>query len=158
MAYEIRPMTKEDVPAVYEVECICFRSPWSKTALYGELRNDVAHYHVLFEDGIVVGYAGMWVLFEEAHVTNIAVMPGSRRKGYGKALLLSMMAWAKELGASTMTLEVRETNLAAQNLYEKLDFIQNGFRRRYYEDTGEGALILWNMDFEKTLEKNGRNL
>lgn len=155
MKVEIRPMTRQDVPAVHEVECACFRSPWSKTALLGELRNDVAHYHVLTEDDVIVGYAGMWVLFEEAHITNIGVLAAYRRKGYARKLMLSMMESAKLLGATSMTLEVRENNFGAQKLYEQLGFSQNGYRPRYYDDTGEGALLLWNTDIVKTLEETG---
>lgn len=125
-------------------------------ALLGELRNDAAHYQVLTEDGKIVGYAGMWVLFEEAHMTNVAVLPEYRRQKYATLLMLSMMQSAKLLGATMMTLEVRENNIHAQHLYQKLDFSQNGYRPRYYSDTDEGALLLWNMDIIKTLENNGR--
>ena len=76
----IRPMTRSDVSRVHEIECACFRSPWSKNALLGELRNDVAHYLVMELGGELIGYGGMWVLFEEAHVTNVAIMPDYRKK------------------------------------------------------------------------------
>ena len=152
----IRHMEKRDVAAVHDIECICFRSPWSKMALMGELRNDVAHYHVLEADGVIVGYAGMWVLFDESHVTNVAVLPKYRNRGYATRLMLSMMESARTLGATTM-LEVREHNLTAQRMYAKLDFSQNGYRPRYYDDTGEGALLLWNTDIKKTLEQWGGN-
>lgn len=149
----IRPMTKRDVPRVHEIECACFRSPWSKMAFYGEFRNDVAHYLVIESDGVIVGYGGMWVLFEEAHLTNVAILAPYRRQGRGRRLLLAMMEHAAKFGAEKMTLEVRESNLTAQRLYAKLDFAQNGLRPRYYSDTGEDALLLWNMDIQKTLER-----
>ncbi|MEN6594590.1 MAG: ribosomal protein S18-alanine N-acetyltransferase [Clostridiaceae bacterium] len=148
----IRPMTRSDVSRVHEIECACFRSPWSKNALLGELRNDVAHYLVMELGGDLIGYGGMWVLFEEAHVTNVAIMPDYRKNGRGRTLMLAMMERAVKYGAEKMTLEVRESNLVAQHLYEKLDFYQNGFRARYYSDTGEGALILWNSNIQKTLK------
>lgn len=148
-----RPMTRQDVPEVHEIECACFRTPWSKAALLGELRNDVAHYLVLEKDGRLIGYGGMWVLFEEAHVTNVAILEGYRKSGRGRRLMLAMMERAARFGAEKMTLEVRETNFVAQHLYEKLDFAQNGYRPRYYSDTGEGALLLWNMDIKRTLER-----
>ncbi len=156
MDADIRPMTRRDVPNVHDIECICFRSPWSKMALLGELRNDVAHYHVLEQDGKIAGYAGMWVLFEEAHITNVAVLPEYRCRGNATRLMLSMMESASLLGATSMTLEVRENNLHAQHMYAKLDFAQNGYRPRYYSDTGEGALLLWNTDIQNTLKTNGR--
>ncbi len=156
MAEIIRPMQRADIGRVHDIECACFRSPWSKLALMGELKNDVAHYHVLEIDGVLEGYAGMWVLFDEAHITNVAVMKDRRRTGCGERLMRSMMESALLLGARMMTLEVRENNLTAQRLYQRLGFQQNGYRPRYYGDTGEGALILWNMDIQNTLE-HGRN-
>lgn len=81
---EIRRMQKRDISAVYEIECICFRSPWSKLSLLSELRNDVACYLVLTVDDRIVGYGGMWTLYDEAHVTNIAVLPAYRRRGFAK--------------------------------------------------------------------------
>ena len=157
MSELIRPMQRSDVPRVHEIECACFRSPWSKMALMGELRNDAAHYHVLEIDGTIVGYAGMWVLFDEAHITNIAVLSEYRNHGCAERIMRSMMQSALLLGAKMMTLEVREHNETAKRLYQRLDFAQNGYRPRYYQDSGEGALILWNMDIQKTLEGNGRN-
>lgn len=151
MNANIRPMVRADVPRVYEIECACFRSPWSKASLAGELRNDVAHYHVYDCEGKVAGYAGMWVLYEEAHITNIAVVAEFRGRGFARALMLSMMETARRFGATSMTLEVRENNFIAQSLYKSLDFVQNGYRSRYYSDTGEGALLLWNTDIENTL-------
>lgn len=158
MDADIRPMTRRDVPTVHDIECICFRSPWSKMALMGELKNDVAHYHVLEQDGQIAGYAGMWVLFEEAHITNVAVLPAYRRRGNATRLMLSMMESASLLGATSMTLEVRENNVNAQRMYSKLGFQQNGYRPRYYSDTGEGALLLWNMNIQNTLKTNGRKM
>lgn len=146
-----RPMARADVRRVYEMECACFRSPWSYGALLGELRNDVARYRVLSLDGVLVGYAGMWVLFDEAHITNVAVMAEYRNRGYGERIMRGMMEDAVKFGATSMTLEVREHNLTAQRLYAKLGFSQNGFRPRYYDDTGEGALLLWNRDILKTI-------
>jgi ribosomal-protein-alanine N-acetyltransferase len=149
----IRPMERADVNRVYEIECTCFRSPWSKLAIAGELRNDVAHYLVVETDGIICGYGGMWLLFEEAHVTNVAIMPEYRKTGRGRRLMLAMMRHAVKRGAERMTLEVRESNTVARQMYAGLDFEQNGFRPRYYSDTGEGALLLWNNDIQQTLNR-----
>jgi len=149
----IRPMERQDVSRVHEIECTCFRSPWSKLALLGELRNDVAHYLVMEVDGVIVGYGGMWLLFEEAHVTNVAIMPDYRQKGRGRRLMLAMMQHADKRGAEKMTLEVREGNTVAQHLYQRLGFEQNGFRPGYYSDTGEGALLLWNNNIKQTIDR-----
>lgn len=150
----VRPMRKGDIDRVYEIEVKSFRTPWSKHSLQGELKNDVAHYMLLEEDGLVVAYGGMWVLFDESHMTNIAVHPDFRGKGYGRMLFVAMMAEAEKLGATRMTLEVRETNTVAQSLYYSLDFQKEGYRRRYYEDTGEGAYLLWNGHVAGTVGKN----
>ena len=157
MATEIiRPMERADVNRVHEIECTCFRSPWSKLALAGELRNDVAHYLVMEADGVICGYGGMWVLFEEAHVTNVAVMPDYRGQGRGRRLMLAMMRHAVKRGAEKMTLEVRESNTVAQRLYAGLNFEQNGFRTGYYSDTGEGAKLLWNNDIQQTIDRENK--
>lgn len=150
----VRPMTKDDIDAVYRIETLSFRSPWSRHSLAGELKNRVAHYVVMERDGEVIGYCGMWVLFEEAHITNIAIHPDYRGQGSGKELLLAAMEHAASFGAEMMTLEVRETNLVAQNMYAKFDFLQQGFRKKYYSDTGEGALLLWNRNILETIENN----
>ena len=151
-----REMRKADVGRVHEMECACFRTPWSKLSLMGELRNDIAVYLVAECNGIVAGYGGMWVLYDEAHVTNIAVMPDFRRNGIARALMLQLMEHAIARGATSMTLEVRESNLPAQTLYAQLGFVQNGFRPRYYTDTGEGAKLLWNTDIAKTVASHNK--
>lgn len=149
-----RPMQKGDLDRVAELERICFRSPWSKNALAGELKNSIAHYLVGECEGKVIAYAGMWVLFDEAHVTNVAVDPDYRRAGIGRRLMLCMMRSARLYGASLMTLEVREGNHEAQALYAGLDFVNEGRRKGYYTDTGEDAFILWNHDIALTLSKH----
>lgn len=148
-------MQKKDIERVYEIETKSFRSPWSKASLMSELKNDLARYLLAEnEDGVVVAYGGMWILFDEAHITNIAVHPDFRGQRIGKLLLLSMMRDAVHKGANAMTLEVRESNVTAQNLYYGLDFTKQGFRKKYYTDTGEGALLLWNKSIEKTVADN----
>lgn len=150
----VRAMKKPDVRAVYEIETLSFRTPWSYRSLLGELKNTVAHYTVLEQDGEIIGYCGMWVLFEEAHITNIAIHPAFRGNGYGKQLLHATMRVAASFGAEMMTLEVRETNTVAQRMYDEMDFLQQGRRKRYYSDTGEDALLLWNRAILQTIEKN----
>ena len=150
----VRPMTKRDISRVSEIEVQSFRSPWSKLSLLGELHNDVARYYVAEDEGRVIGYGGMWLLFDEAHITNIAIAPERRGEHLGRYLLYGMMEAAVARGAEKMTLEVRETNLRAQNLYYSFDFTKQGFRKRYYDDTGEGAYLLWNEDLSATVEKN----
>ena len=149
-----RRMNLDDVARVAELEKICFRTPWSYNSLKGELSNSVAHYIVAVSDGLVVGYAGMWVMFEEAHMTNIAVDPDYRGQGIARRLIIKLMELALKLGGERMTLEVRENNHNAQRLYASLGFAYAGTRKHYYTDTGENALILWNDCIIETYEKN----
>ncbi len=150
----VRAMKKADVKSVYEIEVLSFRTPWSFRSLMGELKNRVAHYTVLEQDGEIIGYCGMWVLFEEAHITNIAIHPSFRGHGYGKQLLHASMRVAASFGAEMMTLEVREHNTVAQRMYDEMDFLQQGRRKRYYTDTGEDALLLWNRNILQTIKNN----
>lgn len=139
----IRPMQRQDIRRVHEIEQTSFSSPWSFNALRSELTNKVAYYSVIEVDESIVGYAGMWILYDEAHITNIAIDKPNRGCGYSRRLMLHMLEIAKRLGAEKMTLEVRRSNEVAKALYSSLGFHQNGVRRGYYADTKEDALILW---------------
>lgn len=150
----LRDMSMLDVGEVYEIECRCFTQPWSTDSLIGELtRNDIAHYVVAECNDRIVGYAGMWVMFGEAHMTNIAVDEEFRCQGIATGLILYLMSKAESCHAVAMTLEVRENNYRAQRVYYALGFRYAGRRRKYYSDTGEDALILWNEDIPNTLLK-----
>lgn len=154
-AIAYRDMTLPDIEQVYAIECASFTQPWSVESLIGEVvENDVAHYTVADCGGRIVGYAGEWVMYDEAHMTNIAVIPEFRRMGVATSLILALMRNAAALGAKRMTLEVREFNHGAQALYASLGFTKVGIRKRYYSDTGENAFILWNDDINATLADN----
>lgn len=107
----------------------------------------------------IVGYAGLWLMVEEAHITTIAVHPRYRGRGIGELLLIRMIDTAREIGARWLTLEVRKSNHVAQALYHKYTFKEMGVRRRYYTDDGEDALVMWTepLDsevFNETLARN----
>ena len=111
----------------------------------------------------IVGYAGIWVMTDEAHVTTIASHPVVRGQGVGELLLLALIHRGIEVGARWMTLEVRASNSVAQNLYRKYTFKEMGVRRRYYSDNGEDALVMWTdaLDsdtFQAALERNEHKL
>jgi [ribosomal protein S18]-alanine N-acetyltransferase len=91
----------------------------------------------------IIGFAGLWLMVDEAHVTTIAVHPDYRRRGLGEFLLVSLMDIAYSINAKWVTLEVRVSNSTAQNLYYKYGFREAGVRRRYYSDNQEDALIMW---------------
>ncbi len=92
--------------------------------------------------GTIIGYAGMWLILDEAHVTTIAVREAKRGLGLGELLLASLIEAAMEMGADRVTLEVRVSNLPAQRLYEKYGFAREGVRPRYYSDNNEDAYIM----------------
>ncbi|MEH7120112.1 ribosomal protein S18-alanine N-acetyltransferase [Neobacillus vireti] len=143
-SFVFRYMREEDIDQVLEVEHASFTTPWSREAFYNEIHNNkFAVYLVLEEDDKIIGYCGTWIVIDEAHVTNIAILPEFRGKNLGEALLAKLMSTAREMGARTMTLEVRVTNHVAQSLYRKFGFQNGGIRKNYYSDNQEDALIMW---------------
>ena len=140
----LRRMTVDDVDAVYAIEAATFAMPWSRQSFYEEMtRNACARYLVaLSPSGEIVGYAGVWVVLDEGHITNIAVRQDFRGQGIGRALTQALMQYAANLGVVYMTLEVRRSNLVAQHVYQTHGFVQVGVRKKYYEDNGEDALFM----------------
>jgi ribosomal-protein-alanine N-acetyltransferase len=140
----IEDMHLEDISAVQLVENASFPIPWPANAFRHELtQNKNAHYLVAKEGDHIVGYAGLWLSLDEAHITTFAVLPEYRRRKIGERMLLSIFERAERLGAEWLTLEVRASNLPAQRLYEKYGFRPAGIRRRYYSDNNEDAIIMW---------------
>lgn len=140
----VRPMTIEDLDGVMSVEFDSFLTPWSRSAFEEELaQNRLARYLVAEENGTVIGYAGTWLVINEAHVTNVAVSGQRRRQGIGRLLMEKLMDLARENGMESMTLEVRVSNEAARMLYQQMGFVEAGLRKNYYSETKEDALILW---------------
>jgi ribosomal-protein-alanine N-acetyltransferase len=141
----IFPMTPADLDGVMEVEHRSFLTPWSREAFASELLQTYTVYLVAREGERVVGYGGMHLVWEDAHVTNIAVHPEYRGRGLGERLMRELIARASARGAQRMTLEVRASNIVAQNLYRKLGFITapGAVRKGYYTDTGEDAIVMW---------------
>lgn len=138
----IRRMTLKDVDAVHEIDAATFARPWSRDAFVQEMtKNLCARYLVAEEEGRVIGFAGAWIVLDEAHVTNIAVEETYRGRGIGRQLTAGLMVYAANLGVVYMTLEVRRSNLVAQRLYQSLGFEYVGVRKRYYEDNGEDAFL-----------------
>jgi ribosomal-protein-alanine N-acetyltransferase len=137
-------MTATDIDAVMSVEQDSFPTPWSRSAFEDELaQNRLARYIVALDGEQVVGYAGTWLVINEAHVTNVAVGSMRRRQGIGRLLMENLMALALAEGMDSMTLEVRVSNQAARQLYQRLGFVEAGLRKNYYSETKEDALILW---------------
>lgn len=125
------------------IEAATFAMPWSKESFQQELtRNVAARYLVAELDGKVIGYAGAWVILDESHITNIAISEAYRGHGYGRKLTEALMQYLSNLGAAYATLEVRRSNERAQNLYKSLGYVGVGWRKRYYEDNREDALLM----------------
>ena len=138
-------MLPDDAEAVERVEKACFAMPWSRKSFWQEASNDKAYYLLAIDEEaeqLVIGYTGMWVLFDEAQITNVAVSPIYQDRGVGRQMMSAIMQIAKDKGANAMTLEVRPSNSSAMHLYESLGFKSVGRRPGYYED-GEDAEIMW---------------
>jgi ribosomal-protein-alanine N-acetyltransferase len=145
----IEPMREADVPVVQEIERFVFSSPWPRNAYYRELNSRNNSYYVVLrryhEAGKqeTVGYAGMWRMHEEAHVTTIGVRHDLHHQGLGRVLFAGLLQAAYEMGARWVTLEVRASNDNAQKMYEGFGFKVIGRRKGYYTDNGEDALVMW---------------
>ena len=139
----VRRMTVEDLDAVTTIEAATFAMPWSRKSFEQELtRNVAARYLVAELDGKVIGYAGAWIILDESHITNIAIENCERGHGYGKQLTRSLLQYLSNLGATYVTLEVRRSNERAQHLCTDLGFQPVGWRKKYYEDNQEDALLM----------------
>jgi ribosomal-protein-alanine N-acetyltransferase len=170
--FKIRPMTFADIPQVTDVERESFATTWPASAYRRELTNRLTRYIVLIDEtkplsrlevpqtrrsmlGLfrkpepepvttdrIIGYVGMWLMADQAHIVAIAVRESYRRQGLGELLLAEAMEIAIDSGAESATLEVRRSNIAAQSLYEKYRFLKVAVRARYYSDNHEDAIIM----------------
>ena len=113
-------------------------------ALTYELESNPRAFYIVAElDGEVVGYAGLWIIGDEGHITNVAVKPGFRNRKIGEGIFGVMIDFTSGEGIAHHTLEVRKSNVPAINLYEKFGFRTEGVRKKYYQNNGEDALIMW---------------
>ena len=151
-AMSIETMTPADINDVRRIETLSFSTQWPSDAFYNELQsNRSAHYFVGKLAGRVVAYGGIWVVMEDSHITTIAVDPEHRGRKFGEILLVYMIDRAIERDAGWMTLEVRESNVGAQQLYRKYGFTTVATRKAYYSDNNENALIMWAGDLRGEL-------
>ena len=147
----VRLIEEHDINDVLEVSSLSFALPWSEASYIQELSNPVAKYLVAEVDNKVVGFAGTWVILDESHITNIAVHPNYRNQKIASKLLEGLIDYCDSLGCVHYELEVRASNKAAQGLYRKYGFKENGIRKGYYEDNKEDAILMW-LKKEKTTE------
>lgn len=140
----IRNMKIEDVDQVIEVEKASFSTPWTTNIFYQEIvDNQHAHYFVIEVDEKIVGYVGMWIVIDDAQITNIAILPEHRGKRYGEKLFQFVLQLLKSLNVRRLSLEVRVSNIVAQKLYRKFGLVPGGIRKNYYTDNGEDAIVMW---------------
>ena len=143
VAIVVDRMSVDDLAAVQEIERESFTTPWPPHAYRAELEtNRMAHYIVARHGDRIGGFAGVWLMVDEAHITTFAVRKTWRRQGVGERLLIALLALAEARGAREATLEVRPSNHPARRLYEKYGFAPVGVRPRYYSDDNEDALIM----------------
>ncbi len=155
MNYEFRLMRTEDIPDVLEIEKRSNYHPWTEKDFLREINeNGYAQYvvGVDLDQNRVFGYGGMWILFDESHITNVAIHPDYRGKHLANELMAAMMAVSIYYGAEKMTLEVRVSNERAIQLYLKWGFVFQGKRKAYYEDNREDAHIMWNENIKEWIE------
>lgn len=166
LPYLVEPMTTDDVAQVMEIEQVVFPAPWSARAYHYEITENefstmlvlrpafrmapqrLLHRIGLLEPSRVIGYAGFWLLVDEAHICTIAVDPKWQGRGLGALLLISLLDRGRESGAIRATLEVRASNQVAQELYHKYHFEIVGRRKRYYTNNNEDAYIMTTPPFE----------
>jgi len=145
-AVKIRPMVRDDLEVVSRLEADIYPQPWSDAVFAEELGREGRVYLAADDDGDIVGYAGLMMVEDEAHVTTVAVTPSARKRGVGKRLMLALVEAALAAGARHLTLEVRVSNSPARDLYQRFGFAPVGLRKNYYRD--EDALIMWAIDID----------
>lgn len=139
----IRKMECRDIKSVARLEQACFSQPWSERSLEQEIDNPDSLFLVYEEKQEIIGYIGMYLIMDEADITNIAVLESFRRKGYGTKLLMEAADRIFKGGYQAMTLEVRKSNGPAIHLYEQAGFRVEGERKNFYESPREDAFIMW---------------
>ena len=161
----IKNMTKSDVDNVVKLEEASYgKHHWSKESFYNELEHDLSHYYCAFDgNGNLLGYCGCWHIFEEAHITTVSVNPEYRRQKVAQALLIKLIEDCYQEKIKYITLEVRESNVAAISLYDKNGFVSIGERKGYYQDNNEDALIMfteniWYQKFSLLYNQNKKEL
>lgn len=139
---KIERMTARHLYDVCAIENECFSNPWPRKSLEAQLENGGSLFLVAEENGKAVGYAGMSVVVDEGYIFNVAVTQACRKKGIGSALVNELVVYGKKHGLAFITLEVRESNLAARSLYSGFGFIKAGERKDYYSNPTENAVLM----------------
>lgn len=148
MPVKYKPMSKQHIKAVSQIEKECFSNAWSENAFYQELENPMSltlvalHINDVLSNETVAGFVNVRIVNGEVYINNIAVSQPFRRMGYGKGLLLSLEDIVRSENASFITLEVRESNFPAISLYASLGYKTVGKRKGFYRDPVENAVLM----------------
>lgn len=148
---ELKPLAREQLNALLELDRLCFGGLWTLEGYQRELdspNSDLLALSLAISTSPLLAMGCLWAILEEAHITILAVHPHYQRQGLGQAMLIALLTAAQHRGLERATLEVRASNQPALSLYKKFGFKLAGQRRRYYQDTGEDALILWRGDLQ----------
>ena len=145
----IRKMYETDIEEVAAIEKSIFSMPWSADSFRDSIALDHTIYLTAEVDGNIAGYCGMYKMFHEGEIVNVAVAPTYRKHGVAQTMLKELMRLGIEADIDTFLLEVRESNHPARALYEKLGFTQLGVRKNFYEKPVENAVIMW-LQYEQT--------
>jgi [ribosomal protein S18]-alanine N-acetyltransferase len=141
---ELVTLTIEHLSAMVAIDQVCFGKHWSIETYRRELNSPNSHFVGIFEPtGSLIGMGCFWAILDEAHITLLTVRPDWRRKGYGRLILRGLLHRAVKIGMLHSTLEVRGSNVAAINLYEKMGFESLGWRTKYYQNPEEDAVVMW---------------
>lgn len=144
MKIELKEMTSSYTEGVFNVGKLSLKEAWSLDSINKELDNKNAKYIVaVTENNEVVGFIGLWIVLDEGDITNVAVHPNYRKQKIGSLLIEYVINNMKNWNISSLTLEVRKSNIPAQNLYKKFNFNVSGIRKNFYSDNNEDAYIMW---------------
>lgn len=138
----IRPMQEKDLDAVAAIEAACIQQPWSRKSFAESLEKEYSLFLVAEEEEEVCGYIGLYLTYEDAEITGIAVLPEKRRGGRGKELLEQAIGHAEKKGVQRILLEVRKSNEPAQAFYKKMGFEEMGNRPNFYDFPKEDAILM----------------
>lgn len=142
--FYVRKMELQDLANVEKVEAAAYNNPWPHDIFYREMtENNHAHYFVATLESEVIGYGGMWLVVDDAQITNIAIHPSHRGFKFGEKLFRHMFDYGVYHGMKRLSLEVRESNIIAQRMYEKFGLVRAGIRKNYYTDDHEDAVVMW---------------
>ena len=142
MAFQVQDAENKQLSQLEELEKLCFSLPWTREQLESQLPDGQHIFLVAVEGERVLGYVGMMFVLDEGYISNVAVSPEARRRGFGDALISELLLRAEEKALSFVTLEVRESNEAAIGLYQKHGFQKVGLRKKYYDLPKEDAILM----------------